>query len=51
MVDFALRAFAFKIYFRDRSQAILDVVGREFKKNNKKLLKREKEYTTEGQII
>ena len=48
MVDFAVRAFTFKKYFKDRSQAILEIVSREFKKNNKKLFKREKDITFVG---
>ena len=37
MVDFTVRAFTFKKYFRDRSQAILNHVSKDFRKNNKKL--------------
>ena len=48
MVDFAARAFTFKKYFKDRSQAILEIVSREFKKNNKKQFKREKDITFVG---
>ena len=48
MVDFTVRAFTFKKYFRDRSQAILDHVSKDFRKNNKKLFKKEKDITFVG---
>lgn len=48
MVDFTVQAFTFREYFKKNSQAILEQVGKDFKKNNKKLFKKEKNITFVG---
>eukprot|EP00090_Calanus_glacialis_P012604 TRINITY_DN21200_c0_g1_i1.p1 TRINITY_DN21200_c0_g1~~TRINITY_DN21200_c0_g1_i1.p1 ORF type:complete len:445 (+),score=115.38 TRINITY_DN21200_c0_g1_i1:200-1336(+) len=48
MIDFMIRSFKFKEYFREKSQSILQQISQNFKKNNKKLFKKEKEVTFVG---